>query len=282
MHKVKNLQKKTLTKELQKIVGYLFFMLYDIKIMHILQPWCPHCKQLLPTVNHASYTLRSRNIHVGIVDVTSQKKLRDRYNVKGFPTVFFSKDGIVKPYKGGRSLSAIISYCTRAARDPVSSLNENNYSLFLRNIQEAGFIFTKSADTQLVHEQEQIYREIADEYAVYIDFGFTTDTSLINKISSSKPSYTILSIYSDGTIHNKLSPQNHTKEEMLKWINSNQYSEIPMLEGHNFKSYVSQEKKLTAIMCIDPTMVKVNKEMKQFFHNLINTNKLQAKVYLFI
>lgn len=232
-------------------------------------------------MNHASYTLRSRNIHVGTVDVTSQKKLRDRYNVKGFPTVFFSKDGIVKPYKGGRSLSAIISYCTRAARDPVSSLNENSYSLFLRNIQEAGFIFTKSADTQLVHEQEQIYREIADEYAVYIDFGFTTDTSLISKISSSKPSFTILSIYSDGTIHNKLSPQNHTKEEMLKWIQSNQYSEIPMLEGHNFKSFVTQENKLTVIMCTDPTMVKVNKEMKQFFHNLITTNKLQAKVYFY-
>lgn len=236
---------------------------------------------MLPTVSHASYTLRPRNIHVGTVDVTAQKKLRDRYNVKGFPTVFFSKDGVVKPYKGGRSLSAIISYCTRAARDAVSVVNDNNYSLFLRNIQEAGFIFTKSGDTPLVHEQEEIYRSIADDYAVYIDFGFTTDIQLINKISSSKPSFTILSVYSDGTIHNKLSPKNHTREEMLKWIQNNQYSEIPTLEGHNFKSYVTQENKLTAIMCIDPTNVRVNKEMKEFFHKLINSNKLQPKVYIY-
>lgn len=62
---------------------------------------------------------------------------------------------------------------------------------------------------------------------------------------------------------------NYTDDDMLKWIKSNQFSEVPLLEAHNFKSYVTLNDKMTAIMCVDTSITKSVGQSKNFFNKML-------------
>jgi hypothetical protein len=47
---------------------------------------------------------------VGKVDVTENRPLGSRFDIKGFPTIKFFHEGEVFPYKGARSKAAFTSY----------------------------------------------------------------------------------------------------------------------------------------------------------------------------
>lgn len=41
------------------------------------------------------------NVKLAKVDTTIHKKLAEKFNIKGFPTLTFFKDGVESEYKGG-------------------------------------------------------------------------------------------------------------------------------------------------------------------------------------
>lgn len=77
--------------------------------MEFYAPWCGHCKSLAPEYKKAAETLEAAGIKLGAVDATAEKELGDKYEVKGFPTLFVFKDGVKTPYEGGRNHDAIVN-----------------------------------------------------------------------------------------------------------------------------------------------------------------------------
>ena len=49
-------------------------------------------------------------MYLGKVDATVHKKLAEKYNVKGFPTLYFFVDGVPKEYDGGREQDEIVEW----------------------------------------------------------------------------------------------------------------------------------------------------------------------------
>ncbi|KZV35164.1 protein disulfide isomerase-like 1-4-like [Dorcoceras hygrometricum] len=66
-------------------------------------PWCGHCKAMAPEYAAAATELKAVNVKLAKVDATVENELAEKYEVQGFPTVYFFADGEHKAYSGQRS-----------------------------------------------------------------------------------------------------------------------------------------------------------------------------------
>ncbi|EYU18832.1 hypothetical protein MIMGU_mgv1a0041262mg, partial [Erythranthe guttata] len=66
-------------------------------------PWCGHCKALAPEYAAAATELRAENVKLAKVEATEENDLTEKYEVQGFPTLFFFVDGVHRPYTGQRT-----------------------------------------------------------------------------------------------------------------------------------------------------------------------------------
>jgi len=75
-------------------------------------PWCGHCKKLAPEYAAAAQHFEKAGDPVSIVkfDATANDVPDERFEVKGFPTIFtISASGDIAPYNGARTSAGIIS-----------------------------------------------------------------------------------------------------------------------------------------------------------------------------
>ncbi|KAG9445584.1 hypothetical protein H6P81_011712 [Aristolochia fimbriata] len=72
-------------------------------------PWCGHCQSLAPEYAAAATELKGEAV-LAKVDATEENDLAQKYDVQGYPTVYFFIDGVHKPYPGPRSKDAIVTW----------------------------------------------------------------------------------------------------------------------------------------------------------------------------
>ncbi|XP_010264686.1 PREDICTED: protein disulfide isomerase-like 1-4 [Nelumbo nucifera] len=72
-------------------------------------PWCGHCQALAPEYAAAATELKGQAV-LAKVDATEENELAQKYEVQGFPTVYFFIDGVHKPYPGPRNKDSIVTW----------------------------------------------------------------------------------------------------------------------------------------------------------------------------
>lgn len=92
---------KHMTKESGKSVLVDFFA-----------PWCPHCKELAPTLKELAQQLKGdKDVIVASVDCEENQELAGLYDVKGFPTLMWFPNGADRvKYTGDRTVEAMAAY----------------------------------------------------------------------------------------------------------------------------------------------------------------------------
>jgi len=75
--------------------GTHFFIFVDA-------PWCGHCKALEPEYAEAAKQLAESGsaVKLGKVDATVEESLAANFNIEGYPTMKFFKNGTPFEYKG--------------------------------------------------------------------------------------------------------------------------------------------------------------------------------------
>jgi protein disulfide-isomerase A1 len=66
-------------------------------------PWCGHCQELTPEWAAAATALKEDNVPVAKVDATAHQEIAAKYDVTGYPTLFFFVDGVHRSYSGTRT-----------------------------------------------------------------------------------------------------------------------------------------------------------------------------------
>ena len=72
-------------------------------------PWCGHCKKLAPVWDELAAALEGE-VNVAKSDVTVHQGLKNRFEVRGFPTLKFFSGGRMYGYDGARDLAALTAF----------------------------------------------------------------------------------------------------------------------------------------------------------------------------
>ncbi|KAG0234755.1 hypothetical protein BGW42_006218 [Actinomortierella wolfii] len=86
-------------------------------LVEFYAPWCGHCKNLAPTYEKVAMDyINEKEVVIAKVDATAEKVVSDKYGIKGYPTIkYFSPDGKVEDYNGGRSEQDFIDFINKRA-----------------------------------------------------------------------------------------------------------------------------------------------------------------------
>ncbi|KAI3799723.1 hypothetical protein L1987_35022 [Smallanthus sonchifolius] len=84
--------------------------------------WCGHCQALKPEYAAAATELKADEVVLAKVDAGEETELAQKYNVEGYPTVFFFVDGVQKTYNGPRNKDAIVSWVKKKIGPGVQNL----------------------------------------------------------------------------------------------------------------------------------------------------------------
>lgn len=81
-------------------------------MINFYAPWCNHCKELAPQYAKAASALKAQSpsLMAAKLDSSVEKKITERYGIKGFPTILFFSDGDYVEYKGEREATDIINW----------------------------------------------------------------------------------------------------------------------------------------------------------------------------
>ncbi|CAH1788364.1 unnamed protein product [Owenia fusiformis] len=86
-------------------------------LVEFYAPWCGHCKTLEPEYAAAASILKTMgqdedtpNVVLAKVDATAEPELAQRFDVSGYPTLKWFKDGQPNDYEGPREKMGIVQY----------------------------------------------------------------------------------------------------------------------------------------------------------------------------
>ncbi|KAK7092365.1 protein disulfide-isomerase A5-like [Littorina saxatilis] len=83
-------------------------------------PWCGHCKMMKPAFGEAAAKVVEQKLGVlAAVDATIDQELSNRYEVRGFPTLKYFKNGKLSfEYSGGRSTDDLVNFMKNPKAPP--------------------------------------------------------------------------------------------------------------------------------------------------------------------
>jgi len=75
-------------------------------------PWCGHCKRMKPEYAAAATELKKEAILVAMdVNKPQNQDVRQAFNITGFPTLYYFRDGrFMFPYGGERTKTGIVQW----------------------------------------------------------------------------------------------------------------------------------------------------------------------------
>ena len=158
---------------------------YEHMLVMFYAPWCGHCKKFKPELEKAAAVLRKENLIVAKVDATAEKKLAEKYKVRGYPTVKFFKKGVASDYTAGRKEQDVINWVRKKSGPPTKVLKTaEEVETFQKDNEVCAIYFGNDA------EQIKLYEGVAVGIEDF-PLGVVEDEAIAKKFNA-KPKSVVL------------------------------------------------------------------------------------------
>eukprot|EP00095_Tigriopus_kingsejongensis_P002545 maker-scaffold344_size201325-snap-gene-1.23 protein:Tk02545 transcript:maker-scaffold344_size201325-snap-gene-1.23-mRNA-1 annotation:"Calsequestrin-1 precursor " len=139
---------------------------YKYLLVEFHAPWCGHCKALAPEYVKAAQELKERDSEIKLakVDGTEEQELMEKMHIKGYPTIFFYRDGEPIDYSGGRMANEIAGWVEKKTGPPALVLESaEKVKDYIDDSDVAVVGFFKDADSDLAKKYKAAVRDY-EEY----------------------------------------------------------------------------------------------------------------------
>ncbi|KAJ6818736.1 protein disulfide isomerase-like 5-2 [Iris pallida] len=101
---------------------------FDFVLVDFYAPWCGHCKKLSPELDVAAPILAGLNEPIVCAKINADKyrKLGDKYDIDGFPTLKLFMHGVPIDYNGPRKADLLVRYLRKFVAPDVSILESDS------------------------------------------------------------------------------------------------------------------------------------------------------------
>ena len=165
-------------------------------LVEFYAPWCGHCKALAPEYVKAAKTLLEKELDIvlGKVDATEESKLAEKYEVRGYPTLKFFKNGKPMEYGGGRTGDTIVSWLEKKTGPPAAALeNADAAKKFIEDNKVAVIGFFKDQDSAEAKNFLEVAGAMDD-----VKFGLTSDADAFSANKVEKDGVVLFKQFDEG------------------------------------------------------------------------------------
>jgi protein disulfide-isomerase A1 len=163
-------------------------------LVEFYAPWCGHCKSLAPEYEKAATAMKEIDgtVKLAKVDATAETATAEKFEVRGFPTLKFFRDGTPTDYSGGRTETAIVNWLKKKTGPPATVLDSKEALETFQNSEDVvaiGF-FSGESDEKAAFLKAAFASE-------EIPFGIATETFDIE--GASDKSVMVHKTFDDGS-----------------------------------------------------------------------------------
>lgn len=183
---------------------------------------CGHCKSLAPEYAKAAKALVDAPVKLGKVDATVNNQLAKSFEIKGFPTLKYFKNGKPSDYNGGRTEGEIVSWLSKKIGPAVKTINDEEALLKFQESHEA---FALGVFDSLDSESAKKYAAAAsaDDSNAY---AITTDAGVKAKLGTSADIVVVLKSFDDLRADLPLT-ETVTEEGITEFVSANS---VPLIQ----------------------------------------------------
>lgn len=119
-------------------------------LVEFYAPWCGHCKALAPEYAKAAGILAEKGSSTALakLDATEEPKIAEQFEVRGYPTLKFFRNGKDTEYNGGRTADTIVTWLEKKTGPPAKTLaTVDEAKAFVAENDIAVIGFFESADS---------------------------------------------------------------------------------------------------------------------------------------
>jgi len=168
----------------------------EFVLVEFYAPWCGHCKSLAPEYAKAAQQLADKEstILLGKVDATVETSLGEKFEVRGYPTLKFFRNGKPVEYSGGRTSDTIVSWLEKKTGPPAKTLDSVDTAKAFADEKDVVVVgFFKDAESAGAKAFLAVAAEM-DDYP----FGIASDDAVLAEYSAEDGQVILLKKFDDG------------------------------------------------------------------------------------
>jgi len=159
-------------------------------------PWCGHCKSLAPEYAKAAQQLADKEspILLGKVDATIHSSLGEKFEIRGYPTLKFFRNGKAVEYSGGRTADTIVSWLEKKTGPAAKTLGCVETAKAFADEKDVVVVgFFKDVESAAA----KVFLSVAAEMDDY-PFGITSDDAVFAEYGAEGEQVVLLKKFDEG------------------------------------------------------------------------------------
>merc|ERR1712024_134287 len=200
----------------------------EFVLVEFYAPWCGHCKALAPEYAKAAGILAEKDspIKLGKVDATEESSLAEKFEVRGYPTLKFFKNGKPMEYGGGRTADTIVNWVEKKTGPPAKALaNAEEAKAFIDGKDVAVFGCFKDETTDGGKAFLSAASSMDD-----VSFGITGDEALCSEYGVTAEGVVVVKTFDEGKA---ALTEDLTEENIAKFVSS---ESLPLVIDFNHET----------------------------------------------